>query len=128
MSQPGDCIYIRDLLVRCIIGTKPDERRNPQDIVINLTLYTDLAPAGLSDRLEDTVNYQAVKQDVVRMVEASSFFLVERLADRVARIGLADPRVARVRVSIDKPGALRFARSVAVAIERDRAWCAGQPA
>jgi len=66
------------------------------------------------------VDYKSVKQTVLGHVEASEFYLVEKLADSVADICLADPRVKKVDVTIDKPGALRFARSVAVAITRER--------
>jgi FolB domain-containing protein len=114
-----DRIHIRDLQLRCVIGTTQEERREKQDVVINITMYADLRPSGKSDRIEDTVDYKAVKKRVLAMVEDSSCTLVERLAERVADICLAEPRVRRAAVSIDKPGALRFARSVAVEIVRD---------
>ena len=115
-----DAIHIRDLHLRCIIGVFDEERRAKQDVVFNITFYADLRRAGASDRLEDTVDYKAVKKRVLELVEKSSFFLVESLADRVAAICLEDDRVVRVRVTVDKPGALRFARSVAVEIVRER--------
>ncbi len=114
-----DRIYIRDLHGRCIIGIFPDERENKQDVCINLVLHADLRKAGETDRIEDTVDYKAIKKKVLDRVEASSFFLVERLAAEVASICLEDPRVRRVEVTVDKPGALRFARSVAVSIARE---------
>ena len=73
-----------------------------------------------SDQVEDTVNYKAVKQKVVDMVEASSCMLVENLAQKIADICLENPKVQRARVMIDKTGALRYARSVAVEIVRER--------
>jgi len=115
-----DAIHLRDLHLRCIIGIFEDERRNLQDVLINITLHADLATAGRTDRIEDTVDYKAIKKRVVALVEASRFFLLEALAERIARTCLEDPRVERVAVTVDKPGALRFARSVAVAIERER--------
>ena len=116
-----DKIHIRDLLVRCIIGIYPEEREKRQEILINMTLYADLRQAGRTDRIEDTVDYKRVKQSVLAMAESSSYHLVERLAERAAEIALEEPKVERVDVVIDKPGALRFARSVAVAITRERA-------
>jgi FolB domain-containing protein len=116
----NDWIHIRDLTVPCIIGTKPDEREHRQNVVINLTLDCDLSVAGRSDRLEDTVNYMTLKKKVLAHVEASQFFLIERLAQTIADLCLEDPRVSAVRVSVDKPGALTRARSVAVEIERRR--------
>ncbi len=113
-----DRIHIRDLAVRCIVGIRDWERLKKQDVHINLTLYADLADACASDRIEDTVDYKALKNRIVQMVEKSEFQLVERLAESVAEICLAEPRVEQVVVSIDKPGALRFSRSVGVEITR----------
>ena len=115
-----DKIHIRDLHLRCVIGTTAEERREKQDVLINLTLYAALHAAGKSDRLEDTVDYKALKKRVLALVADSSCRLVEHLAERIAEVCLADPRVRRVAVSVDKPGALRFARSVAVEIVRDQ--------
>lgn len=113
-----DRIYIRDLLARCILGLNPDEREAEQDVLINLTLWADLHAAGRSDDVADTVDYTQIKKRIIETVEASSDCLIERLAQRVADLCLDDARVARVRVRIDKPGALRFARSVAVELDR----------
>lgn len=115
-----DKIHIRDLLVRCTIGIFPEERTKKQDVTINITLYADLRAACKSDRVEDTVDYKQVKKNVLAMVETSSFQLVERLAEEVAAVCFQAPRIQRVEVTVDKPGALRFARSVAVAIVRER--------
>ncbi len=120
MAEPApDRIHIRDLLVRCIIGVFDHERTEKQDIVLNITMHTDLSRAGRSDDLRDTIDYKAVKKDVLHAVESSEFQLVERLAERVAEIVLGHG-VSRVDVTVDKPGALRFARSVAVEITRTR--------
>lgn len=113
-----DRIYIRDLRTRCILGIFPEEREKPQEININIILYADLRKAGETDAIEDTVDYKEVKQRVLAYVEDSSCFLVEKLAREVADICLASPGVIQVTVTVDKPGALRFARSVAVEITR----------
>ena len=119
-EPPLDQIHIRDLNVRCVLGVYPEERRDKQDVTINLTLHADLRRAGESDDLRDTVDYKAGKKDVLALVESSSYFLVERLAERVAEVCLAHDGVRKVRVHVDKPHALRFARTVAVEIVRER--------
>lgn len=119
-DRPLDRIHIRDLQLRCIIGIYDDERRDKQDILINLTLHADLSKAGQSDRIEDTVDYKTIKKRVIKHVEGSACYLIEHLAEEIAMIALEDQRVQRVDVMVDKPGALRFARSVAVEISRDR--------
>lgn len=116
-----DKIHIRGLRCRCIVGIFPEERTKTQDVEINLTLFADLRSACRSDCIEDTIDYKRVKDDVVALVERSSFMLIERLAEAVADVCLAQSRVRRVQVTVDKPGALRFAQSVAVEIVRERA-------
>jgi dihydroneopterin aldolase/D-erythro-7,8-dihydroneopterin triphosphate epimerase len=115
-----DRIHIRDLALRCIIGIEPHERDHRQDVLINITLHADLRKAGQSDRIEDTVNYKTIKRKVVDLVENSSFLLVEKLAQRIADVCLTEPGVQRVEVTLEKPGALRFARNVAVEITREQ--------
>lgn len=115
-----DRIHIRDLHVRCIIGIYEDERREKQDVVLNITLFANLLKAGETDQIENTINYKSLKKTILKMVQASEFFLIETLAERTAAIALSEPAVQRVDVSVDKPGALRFARSVAVEITRTR--------
>jgi dihydroneopterin aldolase/D-erythro-7,8-dihydroneopterin triphosphate epimerase len=116
-----DRIEIRDLLLRAIIGINPDERINRQDVLLNIELDADLRPAAGSDDIRDAVNYRTIAKDVIELVEGSQYNLVETLAEAVARLCLNDERVSRVRVSLQKPGALRFAASVGVTIERTRA-------
>ncbi len=115
-----DRIHIRELRARCIVGINPEERVKAQDVVIDLTLHADLRRAGQTDDLDDTVDYKAVKQAVLELVEASSDLLVERLAQRIADECLSHDRVEAVRVLVEKPAALRFARTVGVEILRRR--------
>jgi FolB domain-containing protein len=115
-----DKLYIRDLKTRCIVGINDDERINKQDVIINVVIHGDLSVPCHSDRIEDTIDYKGIKKRIIAMVEDSSFGLIERLAEEVASICLSDSRVCRADVTIDKPGALRYARSVAVEISRSR--------
>jgi FolB domain-containing protein len=121
LERKLDKIHVRDLLLRTIIGINPDERENRQDVVINLTLYTDVSRADEFDAITDVVDYRKVTKRVIAHVESSEFNLVEKLALSIARIVLAEFSVERIRVSVEKPGALRFARTVGVEIERERA-------
>ena len=116
-----DRIHIRDLSLRTIIGVHDWERKERQDVVFGLTLETDLSKPAATDAFEDAVDYRAVTKAVIEHVEASSFGLLERLAASVAELTLERfPAVSAVTVSVDKPGALRFARSVAVELRRER--------
>lgn len=113
-----DKIIIRDLLLRCIIGINDWERENRQDVLINLVIETDMRAAGLSDNPDDMLNYRSVTKSIINHVEASDYQLVEALATAIARICCVDFGAPRVTVRVEKPGALRFAHSVGVEIER----------
>ncbi len=116
-----DRIHISDLLVRGIVGINPDERDSPQDVLVNLTLWADTRPAAASDDIADAVNYRSVAKAVIALVESGKPMLVERLAQDIADVCLgADDRVGEVEVTVEKPGALRFADSVGVTIRRGR--------
>lgn len=115
-----DRILIDGLTTRCIVGINGDERREKQDVVIGISVYTDLRKPGNTDRIEDAVDYKELKKKVLGMVEGSSFFLLEALAESIARLCLENTAVRKVRVKVEKPSALRFARSVGVVITREQ--------
>jgi FolB domain-containing protein len=115
-----DQIIIRDLHLRGIVGINPDERHKIQDVLINVTLYADLSRACESDRIEDTVNYKQIKSDIIEIVEKTSYYLIEKIAHEIALACLHYPLIQAVRIRAEKPGALRFARSVGVEVYRRR--------
>lgn len=115
-----DKIHISDLHFRCIIGINPDERINKQDVLINLTLYTDFSKSIVTEDIEDTVNYKKLKLDIMALVESSSFLLVEKLASTVSDCCLSYKGVQAAKVKVEKPTALRFAKSVGVEIFRNK--------
>ena len=121
MPLPYDHIILRELRLRCIIGTLAAERLAPQEVLATVSLRCDLAPAGASDDLADTLDYASLHDRIIALVERSSFQLIEALAESIATLCLAEPGVAEVTVTLDKPGALRQARSVAVEITRRQA-------
>ena len=118
MAKP-DQIFIRDLQLRCIIGIEEWERKHKQDLCINLVMDTDMRNAGNSDDINDTVNYKTICKAVIKLVEASDYFLLEKMASDIADLILDNQAVHGVQVSIDKPAALRFSRSVAISIYRE---------
>lgn len=116
--MPEDRIEIKDLLLRGIIGINDWEREAEQDILINISLAADLSEAGRTDSIDHTVNYRTLTKQIISHVESSQRFTVEALAADIAGICLAQEGVTSARVRVEKPGALRFARSVGVEIER----------
>ena len=119
-----DKILIVDLLARGIIGINDWERENAQDILINIALGADVRQAGIHDDIAHSVNYRTVAKKVLAHAETAERFTVEALAEDLAAICLAEAGVVEAAVRVEKPGALRFARSVGVEIVRRNASAA----
>ena len=115
-----DKVIIHDLLVRGIIGVNDWERKRAQDILINITLFTDTRRAAETDSIADCVNYSTMSKRVQAHAESAGRLTVEALANDLVRICLEEPRVQKVILRVEKPGAVRFAKSVGVEIERSR--------
>jgi FolB domain-containing protein len=115
-----DQVFIRDLLVRGIIGINDWEREKPQDILINVTITADLSKAGESDNISDSINYRTIAKKAQTQAETAQRLTVEALAADIAKLCLEVPGVLKARVRVEKPNAVRFARSVGVEIERSK--------
>jgi FolB domain-containing protein len=115
-----DVIFIKDLIARGIIGVSDREREKPQEIVINISMNVNTLHAGESDDIDDTVNYRTIAKRVIAHAETSQRYIVEALAADIARICLEEAAVQKVKVRVEKPGAVRFSKSVGVEIERER--------
>lgn len=113
-----DQVFITDLMARGIIGINGWEREKPQEILINIVLLADLHRVGKSDNIQDSVNYRTVAKKVLAHAETIQRQTVEALAADIARLCLEEPSVQKVRVRVEKPGAVRFSSSVGVEIER----------
>jgi 7,8-dihydroneopterin aldolase/epimerase/oxygenase len=113
-----DKILIRNLRVQGIIGILPEERVNKQTVLLNIVLYVDSRPAAVSDDITDTVSYHNVALRVKEYVENSAHFLVEKLANSLGDLILAEFAVKRVILRLEKPDILPFADSVGIEIER----------
>jgi dihydroneopterin aldolase len=124
MTNPigsGDTIFLHGLTVECTIGFIDWERLVKQMVVIDLELPVDCRNAAIRDEVEDTLDYKKVAKRVIAFVEASEFKLVETLAHRLALLVLEEFDIAWIRLSVNKPGAIRGSRDVGVSIERTRA-------
>ena len=117
----GRPIFLRGLTSECIIGFIDWERRVRQTVVLDIEMPVDCRRASLSDEVADTLDYKQVAKRVLAFIAASEFKLVETLAHRVALLILEEFGVAWVRISLNKPGAIRNSRDVGVTLERTRA-------
>jgi len=115
-----DKVIIKNLLVRGIIGVRDWERKRVQNILINIIIYTDTHHAADSDNLDDCADYSTISKKVQAHAENASRFTVEALANDLANICLQENNVQKVTIRVEKPGAVRFAESVGVEIERSR--------
>ena len=121
-TDPGDdSIFLRGLQVECVIGFIDWERRVKQTVVIDLEVPVDCRRAAQRDEVEDTLDYKKVAKRVIAFVESSEFKLVETLAHRLALVLLEEFSLEWLRLSINKPGAIRGSRDVGVSIRRTRA-------
>ncbi len=115
-----DQILIKDLLVRGVIGITERERERPQDILINVVLFTDITRAAQTDNIADCVDYSKIAKKLFAHAETAGRQTVEALVTDLAGLCLEAPGVQGVRIRVEKPGAVRFSRSVGVEIERFR--------
>ncbi|MGH8495115.1 MAG: dihydroneopterin aldolase [Gammaproteobacteria bacterium] len=116
----SDTIFLRELTVEAVIGIQEWERRVRQIVKIDLEMSVDARRAAATDSIADTLNYKRVAKRLIEFVSGSEFQLVETLAERIAGIVLDEFAVARVCVTVNKPGAIRGATDVGIRIERRR--------
>src|SRR3989338_8964096 len=113
-------VRITDLTLKTIIGTNAWERTNKQKVVINARFEYNAVKAAKTDNIREAVDYKAITKKIISRVTVSRFFLLERLANEIIKIILATPKVTRATVRVDKPLALRHARSVSVEVSKRR--------
>lgn len=113
-----DIVYIKDLQIKTVIGIYDWEREIKQTVSIDLEMGTDIRKAAERDTIEYTLDYKAVAKRIIAFVEASSFQLVETMAERIAEIVRSEFGVPGLRLRVSKPGAVTGSRDVGVIIER----------
>jgi dihydroneopterin aldolase len=113
-----DIIFLNELKIDTVIGIWEWERKIRQTVVIDLEMSADIRKAAKTDSVADTLNYKQVAKRIQQFVGESSFQLVETLAEKIAGIIRDEFSVEWVRVSVNKPGAIRGSRDVGVRIER----------
>lgn len=122
-----DWLAIRDLEVACVVGVYPHERRSHQPLRVGLELGLDTRGAAETERVSRTVDYAAIAAQVAFLLRSAEFRLLETAAHVIARYLLAPPapdegraQIERVRVRLDKPGALSGFAMPSLRIERAR--------
>ena len=113
-----DKILITNLRAHGILGVYDEERITPQEILINITLYTDTRHAAISDSLEDCVNYDALSQKIKKHAEKAHRLTIEALAEDIAKLCLEEVGVKKTLVRVEKPEAIGFIDKVGIEIKR----------
>ena len=113
----NDRVFIENLRLKCKIGASVKERRKPQEVVMDLSLFVDLRRAGSSDRLASTIDYRRVVKLVTELASGREFRLLEGLGEAVAASALGMPRVERVVVKLRKA---KYSDAPAMGIEIER--------
>jgi dihydroneopterin aldolase len=120
MNQPTDRIFLRGLAIQTTIGFIDWERHVKQTVVIDMEIPVDCELAARNDDVVNTVNYKSMAKRTIAFVEAAEFKLVETLAHRLAMLLLAEFDVAWIKLTVNKPGAIRGSRDVGITLERHR--------
>ncbi len=113
-----DVLKLNGITVDCILGDLPEEREKEQQVLVDVVLEMDLQDAALSDSLDDTVDYALLVGNIREALEDAKCRLLERAADVVADVCLADPRVEHATVSVRKYGSVSGLGSAEVKITR----------
>ncbi len=115
-----DKIKLTELTVNTVIGIWDWEKRNPQKVVFDIEMSTDINKASKSDSIKDALDYKAVSKRVKQYALENQFDLIEALADKVAEIILNEFEVSWVKLTISKPYAIRDSKNVSLMIERSK--------
>ncbi len=113
-------IYIRELKVETIIGTKAWERQVKQQIWLDLEFSYDMQQAVADDNIAHAVDYTSVAEASINFVTAQSFQLIEALAHKLADYLLQLFPLQSLKIRVTRPGVLAQAKEVGVTIEREQ--------
>ena len=113
-----DIVFIHDLQIETVIGIYDWERKIRQTISLDIEMATDISKAAKSDDIEDTLSYKTVAKRLIEFVQQSEFELVEALAEKICSIVIEEFAVPWIKLTLNKPGAVRGSKSVGVIIER----------
>ena len=115
-----DKIKLTELTVNTVIGIWDWEKRNPQKVVFDIEMSTDISKASKSDSIKDALDYKVISKRLKQYALENQFDLIETLADKVTQIILNEFEVSWVKLTISKPYAIRDSKNVSLMIERSR--------
>ena len=113
-----DRIFLSEMKIDTTVGIWEWEKRIKQQVIIDIEMSANIKKAAATDQIEDTLNYKAVAKSVRKLVEESSFQLVETMAEKISELVIGEHNVSWVKVRVNKPGAIRGSKGVGIIIER----------
>ena len=113
-----DRIFLSEMKIETTVGIWEWEKGIKQQVIIDIEMSADIKKAAATDQIEDTLNYKAVAKSVRKLVEESSFQLVETMAEKISELVIGEHNVSWVKVKVNKPGAIRGSKGVGIIIER----------
>lgn len=113
-----DIIFLHGIEANCVVGVWEWEKQITQKIIVDIDVSADIAASAATDELDDTLNYKALAETVINMLEESRFQLIETMAEEVAKLAIEKFSVAWIKVRINKGGAVKSVRNVGVQVER----------
>ena len=113
-----DIIFIAEVKVKTKLGVPAWERMVAQTIILDIEIGYNLAPAGKSDAIADTIDYGAVVARIRDTLQEHSFQLVEALAEHICQLILSEFKAESVKIKVAKPGILAGLKALGVVIER----------
>ena len=120
MLEMSDAILLEGVRLNTLIGVYPEERVRRREVIADIEIAADLRPAGISDDLEQAVDYGAITADLRKVAEEGEFFLLEAFAEKCAETILNRRGVRSVTVKISKPGVFADVARAAVRIHRTK--------
>lgn len=114
----SDIVFINGLAIETTIGVYDWERTIKQQLVLDLEMCFDIRQAAATDNLQYALDYSAVSQRIISLVEGSSYQLIESLAEQVAEVVMVEFAVSGLRLRLSKPGAVPEATNVGLVIVR----------
>ena len=113
-----DIIFLGGLEIKTIIGIYEWERITQQTVILDIEMAYDISKAAKTDDIANTLDYKTVSKRIISFVEASEYYLVEKLTEEIAQLILKEFNVPWVKITLNKKGAISGASDVGIVIER----------
>ena len=115
-------VKIKNLRLKAIIGINPEEREHKQELSLNYSIKYSAQEASKTDKIDDTFNYKKLNKEIIKIVEESEFFLIERLVTKIIEHISSYPEIEYSSVELSKLGAIRYADCVSITKEFSRTY------